>query len=152
MFERFVHFRRASIYRRIRRVRLGVEELESRLSPSVNVLSYHNDNASTGVNPNETILTPANVNASGFGKLFSAAVDGQVYAQPLYLSGLSITAQGTHNVVFVATEHDSLYALDADTGAQLWQDSFLTSGLPGATITIVGPTDVDDFNIYPELG
>src|SRR5690348_5535505 len=85
------------------------------LSAQVNVLTYHNDFARTGQNTNETILAPANVNTSTFGKLFTYPLDGQVYAQPLYVSGLSIPGQGTHNVAFVATMHNIVYALDADT-------------------------------------
>lgn len=90
---------------------------------SVSVLTYHNDGQRTGLNPNETILTPSNVNASSFGKQFSYPVDGQVYAQPLFVSSLSNIAGGTHNVVFVATEHNSVYAFDADglSPQALWQ-------------------------------
>jgi hypothetical protein len=92
----------------------------------VNVLTYHYDNTLQGANLNEGILTPDNVNFGGFGKLFSYAVDGYVYAQPLYVFGLSIPGQGTHNVVFAATEHNSVYAFDADSngganGGLLWQ-------------------------------
>ena len=92
------------------------------------VLTYHNDNARTGQNLNETILTPSNVNATQFGKVFQASVDGKVDAQPLFASAVDIPAQGTHNVLFVATEHDSVYAFDADTGTQLWKVSLLQAG------------------------
>jgi hypothetical protein len=92
------------------------------------VLTYHNDNARTGQNLNEVILTPSNVNSSQFGKLFQITVDGKVDAEPLYASAVPIPGQGTHNVVYVATEHDSVYAFDADAGTQLWQVSLLLSG------------------------
>src|ERR1035441_10043155 len=93
-----------------------------------NVLTYHNDVARTGQNPAETRLTIGNVNAVTFGKLFQVTLDGLVDAQPLYVAGVSLPNQGTHNVLIVATENDSLYALDADTGAQLWKVALLASG------------------------
>jgi len=91
------------------------------------VTTWHNDNARTGQNLNETILTTANVNSSTFGKLFVLSADGRVDAQPLYLPNLTISNQN-HNVLFVATEHGSVYAFDADNGTQLWQISTLASG------------------------
>ena len=94
----------------------------------VDVVTYHNDIARTGQNLKETALTTANVNSSTFGKLRSLSVDGKVDAQPLYLSNLANIAGGTHNVVYVATEHGSVYAFDADSGAQLWKISTLGSG------------------------
>jgi hypothetical protein len=90
----------------------------------VNVTTFHNDIARTGANTSETVLTPSNVNSYQFGKLFSVAVDGDVYSQPLYVSNLSING-ATHNILYVATVHDSLYAIDADGGTVLnsfwWQ-------------------------------
>jgi len=94
---------------------------------SSDVLTYHNDNARSGQQLNETILTPANVNAGTFGKLFVISVDGKVDAEPLYAAGIAI-AGGSHNVLVVATEHDSVYAFDADTGSALWHVSMLLSG------------------------
>ena len=86
------------------------------------VLTQHNDNARTGQNMSETILTTANVNTSQFGKLFALPVDGQVYAQPLYVPGVTING-GVHNVVIIATENDSVYAYDADSASAvlLWK-------------------------------
>ena len=97
---------------------------------SVNIPTWHMDNGRSGLNSNETQLTPANVNASSFGKLFSYQVDGYAYAQPLYISNLRING-GSHNVVFVATERASVYAFDADNfgdGSPLWKTSLLQPG------------------------
>ena len=99
---------------------------------AADVLTYHNDNARTGLNPAETILTPQNVNANGFGLIGNLPVDGQVYAQPLYASNVPIfsagQSQGLHNLLIVATEHDSVYAFDADSGTLYWQVSMLGAG------------------------
>ncbi len=89
------------------------------------VLTQHNDLARTGQNLSETILTPANVSSGSFGKVFSLAVDGVVAAQPLYVPNLKVNG-ALHNVVFIATEHDSVFAFDADLGGTpLWQASLL---------------------------
>ncbi len=104
----------------------------SSLQAQVNVTTYHNDNARTGQNTQETYLTPANVNSSQFGKLFTVAVDGAVFAQPLYLTNVNIGG-GAHNVVYVATQHDSVYAIDADTGTLYWQKSLIPAG--GSTVS-----------------
>ncbi len=91
------------------------------------VLTYHNDNMRTGLNPNETILTTSNVNSTAFGKLGSLQVTGLVDAEPLYVPNLTIGG-AQHNVVFVVTEHDMAYAFDADTpGPALWQVSLIPS-------------------------
>jgi hypothetical protein len=120
----------------------------------INVITYHNDNARDGQNVNESLLTPANVNANQFGRLFTQPVDGYIYAQPLYVSNLQIGG-GTHNVVFVATEHDSVYAFDADgnTGANanpLWHVGF-TNPTAGIT-TVDSENDLSCSNIKPEVG
>lgn len=91
---------------------------------NVNVLTYHNDVARSGQNLNETILTPASLNSSAFGKIGFLSVDGLVDAEPLYASALTVFG-ATHNVVFVVTENDSAYAFDADTFTQLWKVSVL---------------------------
>src|ERR1700687_962198 len=86
------------------------------------------DISRSGANTNETLLTPTNVSTNSFGRLFSFRVDYFVMGQPLYVPNVSIPGQGTHNVVYVVTEMDSVYAIDADTGAQLWYASMLNGG------------------------
>lgn len=110
-----------------------VEMLECRCLLSVSVLTYHYNNERTGLNDAETTLTPANVNTNSFGLLFADSVDGKVDAQPLYVPNVIIPGKGTHNVLYVATENDSLYAFDADSDAgadtqPLWKVSLLGAG------------------------
>ena len=109
----------------------------------VAVTTWHYDNARSGANPNETILTPENVNKAEFGKLFTQPVDGMVIGQALYLPGVAIPGAGMHNVMYVATMHDSVYAFDADnaTGKNakpLWHTSFLTKGATTVPIALQG--------------
>jgi hypothetical protein len=115
----------------------------------VNVTTYHNDNARTGQNTAETMLTPANVNSTQFGKLFSTAVDGYVYAQPLYLSGVAIGG-GTHDVVYAATEHDSVYAIDGANGTVYWRVSLIPAG--GRTVNTETDVNGDCNDLVPEVG
>ncbi|HEY0793686.1 MAG TPA: hypothetical protein VGD78_21675, partial [Chthoniobacterales bacterium] len=116
---------------------------------AADVLTYHNDLARTGLNPNETILTPQNVASGSFGLLRTLPVDGQLYAQPLYVSNLAVTsggqAQGSRNVVIVATEHDSIYAFDADSGTLYWKTSLLGGGETPSD-------DLDCDDLTPEIG
>ena len=107
------------------------------------------DSARTGANLHETQLTPTVVNAAHFGKLFSLKVDGDVYAQPLYFSGVDIPGKGKHNILFVVTEHDSVYAFDADVASAepLWKVSFLSNG-----VKTVSDSDVQCPFITPEVG
>ena len=93
------------------------------------VFTYRYDDTGTGQNRFETSLTPRNVNAQAFGKLFASPVDGYVYAQPLYVPNISIQAQNVHNVLYAATEHDTVFAFDADNGAELFRKS-LGSAVP----------------------
>ena len=97
------------------------------LAPGQDVLTYHNNNARTGLDSKETALTLTNVNSSTFGKLFSVPADGLVDAQPLILNAITI-AGVVHNVLIVATEHGTVYAYDADNGASLWRVTTLKSG------------------------
>ena len=116
------------------------------------LLTHHNDNFRTGQNTLETVLTPANVNTTKFGKLSSYATDGISHASPLYLPNVNIPGVGTRNVVYVSTEHDSVYAFDADGsgGTALWHVSFIN---PAAGVTTVSSGDVGECcDITPEIG
>src|SRR5579872_4510261 len=94
----------------------------------ISVLTQHNDNTRAGLNNQETVLNTSNVNKSKFGKLFSLYVDDQVYAQPLVVSNLTI-GSATHNVLFVATVNNTVYAYDADKGRLYWQKNFTEAGM-----------------------
>jgi len=115
------------------------------------VFTYHNDNARTGQNIQEYALTTSTVNASTFGALFTCTVDGYLYAAPLYVPGLSVGGQ-TRNVVFLATEHDTVYAFDADSPAcvQLWKTNFLSNNVTTVPPGDTGAGTPDD--LTPEIG
>lgn len=118
------------------------------------VFTYQNNNQRTGLNPSEIALTPSSVNHTTFGKLFTYPIDGYVRNQPLYVANVLIPKQGYHNLVFVATEHDSVFAFDAD-GLQttpIWQTSFIN---PAAGVTTIPSSAFISFCNYctqPEFG
>ena len=115
------------------------------------VLTAQYDNFRTGADLHETVLKPSNVNSRDFGKLFSRTVDGDVFAQPLYVPSLAIPGAGKRNVVFVATEHDSVYAFDANgtRDVPLWKTSFIN---PQHGTTTLTEQDVSCPFITPEVG
>jgi len=108
------------------------------------VLTYHGDSLRTGWFSAETQLTPGNVNPQSFGLIETVALDGRVDAEPLYVTQQTIAGQGLHNVVYVATEHDSVYAIDADSGSILWQRSL---GTP-----VPYTYKNSDDNVFPVMG
>jgi hypothetical protein len=114
------------------------------------VFTWHFDNALTGQNLDESALTPTNVNAAHFGLAFTDDVDGYVYAQPLYVANVQVPGVGVRNVVYVATEHDSVFAFDADKqGSALWQVSFLQ---PASGVTTIPSADTNCTDLVPEIG
>jgi PKD repeat protein len=118
---------------------------------AVNVLTQHNDSFRTGANLSENVLTVSNVGTSQFGKLFSPALDGQIYAQPLYVAGLMIS-NNLHNVLYVETEHNSVYALDADNPSvsnALWH---VNLGTPVPIADINDPVGGPCGDLQPEVG
>jgi hypothetical protein len=119
------------------------------LRTEAQMLTSQYDNARTGTNLNETNLTPRNVNPQHLGKVFTLPVDGDIYAQPLFLGGVEIPGKGRHDVLFVATEHDSVYAFDAygNPKSPLWQATFLGDG-----VTTVPARDAHCPFIAPEIG
>lgn len=134
-------------------IQIGVTDLAG-------VFTYHNDSSRDGANPREYALTPANVNSATFGKIFSCVVDGAVYAQPLWVANLRVNG-AAHNVVLVATAHDSVYAFDADAApcTRLWQVSLIDTqhgGTAGETTVPAGPSGnlvgVGDGDMTPEVG
>jgi len=112
------------------------------------VFTYHNDLTRDGANTQEYALTTANVNTSTFGKAFACTIDAAAYAQPLWVGNLSISG-GTHNVVFAASTHDTVYAFDADASPCMtyWQKSLLPAG-----DTYLSSNDVGTTDIYPDIG
>src|SRR3954447_18507854 len=143
-----------------RRFTGAFERLEPRMMLAAgDVLSSRNGSSNTNIYPQETVLTPTNVTTAAFGKVFDTTLDGQVYAQPLVKTNVTITtgaAPQVRNVVYVATMHDSLYALDSYSGAILWQDSFtgptIVPRLSGETVTTLPNSDVQSSTIAPEIG
>lgn len=119
----------------------------------VNVYTEHNDVFRSGQNTSETYLTTSNVNSNQFGKLFTYSLDGYAVAQPLYVSGLSIPGQGTHNVIFVATQHDSVFAYDADNlqSTPLWSVNF-TNAANGITTVPIADQGCGNVTKYTEVG
>jgi len=122
----------------------------------VSVTTERNDLSRTGANLNETTLNTSNVNVNQFGKLYSYAIDGSIYAQPLYVPNVLIPSQGTHNVVYVATMNDVIYALDADSnavnGGVLWKVDLRN---PAAGVTAIPITNIvgsNGLNIVGTVG
>jgi chitodextrinase len=141
-------------------VTVTTADLSQSSSASIYVTNYpgttthHNDNSRTGQNLSESVLTPTNVTPSSFGKLFSYALDGVAIASPLYVASVTLPDASVHNIVFVATEHDSVYAFDADgrTPSPLWQRSFISPAV-GAGVTTVPSDDTGECcDIAPEIG
>jgi hypothetical protein len=123
---------------------------------ATSVTTFHDDLSNSGVNSTETTLAPSNINTTSFSKRFATAVDGKIYAQPLYVPAVNVVSgpqAGVHNLAIVATQHDSVYAIDAQSGNIVWQTSFLTTGLPNATaITTMPSADTDSTDTAPEIG
>lgn len=136
----------------------GIRRAMAQTPTPVIVPTWRYDLTHAGQNTNETALTPENVNVTTFGKLFSMAVDGSVYAQPLFVNGLTMSDGQVHNVLFVATEHDSIYAFDADSngGANanaIWKITLLDAAHGAGPGAITVPySDTGSPDIAPEIG
>jgi len=129
--------------------------LSAPLLPQTNVLTANYDTERTSSNTRETILNTSNVNALTFGKLGAFPVDGQIFAQPLYVSGIQITGKGKHNVLYVATMHNSVYAIDADDNTNplpLWRVNLGPSVLTSHLAVYYAPTLLTFDDIDPEIG
>jgi len=162
-----VRLRRSSPLNQPRRrsFRPIVEKLEARLAPAnIDVLSYHYDQSLTGQNVQETLIhpgpagDPTALNTTNYRTLFSQPIDGQAYAQPLYRAALPVPGLGTHNVAFIATEHDGVYAVDADspTGGpdpmhpgQFWYRSFIDRA---NGITMIPYAELSTPDLFPKIG
>jgi len=122
----------------------------------VNVTTERNDTSRTGANLNETALTTSNVNVNQFGKLYSYTIDGSIFAQPLYVPSVVIPSQGTHNVVYVATMNDVIYALDADSnavnGGVLWKVDLRNPAAGVTAIPIANIVGSNNLNIVGTVG
>jgi hypothetical protein len=130
-------------------MKLAISVMLAATSAAGQMTTSQVDNARTGAYLKERTLNPRNVHAGQFGKLFAMRVDGDVYAQPLFLAGVQIPGKGRHDIVFIATEHDSVYAFDAygSPSEPLWKVSLLGGGS-----TPVPQGDVACFFIHPEVG
>src|SRR6185437_12602821 len=136
-----------NMFRRAITISVAVACLGAAGTAQVNVLTANYGNERSNANPQEKLLNTGNVGAATFGRIGALPVDGQVYAQPLYVSGVVFPGQGTHNVVYIATQHNSLYAYDADQMSPpqlLWKDNF---GAPVLSSLFGKYTD-----IAPEIG
>src|SRR5713101_6176120 len=123
----------------------------------VSVLTQRNDPARDGLNANETALTLSSVNVNNFGKLFNFPVDGYLFAQPLYVASVAIPGNGTHNVVYAATMHDSVYAYDADglSLQPLWTANLAALGCPNGFTCSSVPSNANFTgtpDVLPEIG
>jgi hypothetical protein len=127
----------------------GASPDSAAMSATAGVFTYHNDNSRTGQNLNESVLAPATVDPTHFGKKFSQPIDGFAYAEPLYMPGVPVPTKATHNLVYVVTEHDTVFAFDADTKQPpVWQVSFLSAG-----VAPVPPADTGETaDLVPEIG
>ncbi len=123
----------------------------SLVTAQVAVTTYQNDNYRSGTNPGETTLTLSNVNASQFGRRTVFSVTGYVYAQPLYVPNVNIKGV-LHNVLYVATEHDQVYAFDVNSGQQLWSKNLLIGIGPLLQVSPVSSNDVNCGDLVPEIG